>query len=277
MVRSIDERLLDDAAVLDGRTPEGAPPLSAFESAVLAAVDGIRDNRAIASSMGLSTGDLRIALTGLLAHGWLDGIAVRPALSMPPRTPAPLPRTSTPLSRPAVLPRTPTPLTTLTAAMTTGAVATVHDDRNGAAALQALAIRELRLGHFKNARTVAEQAAAAAPSVAQHRETLATWDVVVGKNLGASLTKPAERIECCRAWIAANPRSGHAWGRLAEVLADKDVVEASKAAATATKLEPESAALRELAAKLEDEARQASRRQKFRAFFTLTPSTAAKK
>jgi len=156
-----------------------------------------------------------------------------------------------------------------------------RDDHHGAANLHTLAVRELRMGHFKHARQLAEQAATAAPGVHQHTDTLNTWDALLGQHLGASLPTAAARVDAARACVAATPRSPWARARLAELLLERDdhgdVVEAAAAAAAATDLDPSIAVLATRAKSLAAQARRHVRRQKIRAFLTFSPSDPAKK
>ncbi|HEY1098200.1 MAG TPA: hypothetical protein VGF99_04700 [Myxococcota bacterium] len=279
MTRPIDEHLLDAATVLVARSPRGAPALSAFEAAVVERIDGRTSNGAVAAALGLAIGDLRIALTPLLASGWLEAPSVRPPLAV--QTMAAAATTTGSFAGVGVpgsglnrLPRLPTPGPGRSP-LSTGA-SVVRDDRNSAASLQALSMRELRQGNFKNARSVAEQALEAAPAVVQHQETLAKWDEHVGREVGAALSKPAERIAALRAWLAVSPDCVPALRRLAELLRDVDVAAAADVAAHALRLMPTDTALRQLHKLLEGEARLAARRQKWRSFFTLTPSASKK-
>jgi hypothetical protein len=266
MTHPFAEHLLDDGAVLARRTPLADRPLSAFEVAVVELVDGQRDNGAVASALGIGPGDLRIALMGLVTGGWLEAHTVRPRL----------------VQQPAHAPAS-TVTTTWTPPPTTapGRDEPGRDDHHGAANLHTLAVRELRMGHFKHARQLAEQAAATAPGIPQHAETLTGWDALVGQHLGASLPTAAARVDAARACVAATPGSPWARGRLAEVLVERgtpgDIVEAAAAAATATALDPAIAILASRAKTLGADARRAVRRQKIRAFLTFTPSDAAKK
>lgn len=273
MMRPSDEHLLAAATVLVARRRDGAPALSAFEAAVIERIDGRTSNGAVAAALGLAIGDLRIALTPLIAHGWVGQPSVRPALAVQPFATAPTTTGSfSGVGRP--LPRLATP-GAMRSPPTTGA-AIVRDDRNAAASLHVLAMRELRQGHFKNARSVAEQALEAAPGVAQHQETLTKWDEIVGRELAAGVHSPSARIEAVRAFVAATPDTIGGRRRLAELLRDTDIVEAAAVAATALRLAPDDNSVRELVKVLDAEARLAARRQKWRRFFTLTPSASKK-
>jgi hypothetical protein len=266
MTHPFAEHLLDDEAVLARRTPLADRPLSAFEVAVVELVDGQRDNGAVASALGIGPGDLRIALMGLVTGGWLEAHAVRPRLVQQPAHAPASTVTTTWAPPPTTAPGRDEP---------------GHDDHHGAANLHTLAVRELRMGHFKHARQLAEQAAATAPGVSQHADTLTGWDALVGQHLGASLPTPTARVDAARVCVAATPGSPWARGRLAEVLVERgtadDIVEAAAAAAAATALDPAITILATRAKTLGVDARRAVRRQKIRAFLTFTPSDGAGK
>ncbi len=205
-----DDQRLSATAVLagTGRTAD----ISAFEAAVVAAVDGVRDNAAVARAVGVDVNDLRIALAALLAKGLLSEPAVRPALRLVPVTQtsaAPgikLPRTSTP-----------SPLSSGQAVPWPAG----RDDRHGAATLQARSLRALRKGDVDDARAIAEQAAALAPGIDSHREVLSAWEEHVGRHLGAELHGKA-RVAVVRAHLDRHPKSAPVWMLLAVVLANDD-------------------------------------------------------
>jgi hypothetical protein len=260
MSRPLDERLLDDTAVLVARQPLHREPLQAFEAAVLAHIDGRTTNSAVAAAVGIRSEDLRIALVNLLARGFVDAPAVRPALS---------------LVRP--LRATPGSSSTLTTPPRTPAPEPKHDDRHGAAALHAMALRELRAGNLKNARAFAEQALSTAPGVGTHRDVIADWDSFVGKHLGATL--PArQRVQAIGAWLRGVPSSAAAHRAASHACHEAgDVVAAAEHAQRALALGIVDDTFATWARGVEGEARRFERRQRIRSFFTLTPAAKAPK
>lgn len=254
MSRPLDERLLDDTAVLVARQPLHHEHLPAFEAAVLAHIDGRTPNGAVAAAVGIRTEDLRIALVNLAARGWVEAPPVRPALSLVrPLRPA---STSTTLPTP---PRTPPP-------------EVKHDDRHGAAALHAMALRELRAGNLKNARAFAEQALSTAPGVGTHRDVIADWDSFVGKHLGATLPGP-QRVQAITAWLKAVPGSANAYRAASHACHEAgDVVAAAEYAQRALALGVVDDTFASWARGVEGEARRVERRQRIRSFFTLAPA-----
>jgi hypothetical protein len=253
MSRSLDERLLDDTAVLVACHPPHAELLPAFEAAVLAHIDGRTPNSAVATAVGIRSEDLRIALVNLLARGWVEAPPVRPALSLGLR---PTPASTSTLTTP---PRTPAP-------------EPKHDDRHGAAALHAMALRELRAGNLKNARAFAEQALSIAPGVGTHRDVIANWDGFVGKHLGATLAAP-QRLQAIAAWIKTTPASAIGLRAASHACHEAgDVVVAAAYARTALSLGGADDTFTTWARGVEGEARRAERRQRIRSFFTLTPA-----
>lgn len=271
MVRALDEQLMQEGAVLTAVAVVDGPPLSAFEQAVLSVVDGARSNGAVARALGVRLEDLRIALGPLLVHGRLEGSAVRPPLVVP--------RAITPglVAAPASGDGFAVPPSTDTAVKR----ARVVDDRHGAAALHARALRALRSGDVVEARTLAEQARAAAPAVTLHLETIQAWDAFVFKHVGAG-SAADKRALAVRAWVKHSPQSGWAQLALAEVhLAEGHAEQAVVAADTAGRLANTQnvvdGALVAAAHRFGKDARLAARRNKVRALFGAAPVSPSKR
>ncbi|MBI5495544.1 MAG: hypothetical protein HY904_11010 [Deltaproteobacteria bacterium] len=215
MPATVDDGRLQGHAVLTvrDRRPQLLAALSVFESAVVAAVDGVRDNDDVAAAVGVGVDDLRIALVALLHKGVLGGASARPALRVAPAATGAAARREAPPQAPA------------------------RDDRQAALIFQAASLRALRHGNVREARALAEQAAAAAPGVTSHPGLLKSWDEHVGRQLGAELRGQA-RVEVVHAWVAANPASAAGWNLLATLLETEDVAAAADAAARAAELAP---------------------------------------
>lgn len=241
-----DQRLSPDAvlAVTVGHDPR---TLSAFEAAVVAALDGVRDNAAVAAAVGVAYDDLATGLAVLIARGWLHEATVRPALRLAPAALLKLARTTTPAPAP---------------------LASGHDDRNGAASLQARCLRALRKGDGDDARALAEQAASLAPGVDSHRAVVAGWDDHVGRHLGAEL-HGAARVAVVRAHLEKHPKSPAVWSLLGVLLANDDVADlvgAADAAARAEALAP-TPERKQQARALASLAGREARRDKVRSWF----------